>query len=81
MTPPLKNYPPPDPAGTFRSSGTDLLDPEAEAGMGHIELARRADLVLIAPATADFIASMVHGRANSLRCDSGHPARLQLHRR
>jgi len=44
----------------------DLLDPEAEAGMGHIELARWADLVLIAPATADFIASMVHGRANSL---------------
>ena len=45
---------------------SDLLDPEAEAGMGHIELARWADLVLIAPATADFIASMVHGRANSL---------------
>jgi phosphopantothenoylcysteine decarboxylase/phosphopantothenate--cysteine ligase len=34
--------------------------------MGHIELARWADLVLIAPATADFIATMVHGRANSL---------------
>ena len=44
----------------------DLLDPEAEAGMGHIELARWADLVLIAPATADFIVTMVHGRANSL---------------
>ena len=44
----------------------DLLDPEAEAGMGHIELARWADLVLIAPATADFMATMVHGRANSL---------------
>lgn len=44
----------------------DLLDPEAEAGMGHIDLARWADLVLIAPATADFIATMVHGRANSL---------------
>ena len=44
----------------------DLLDPEAEAGMGHIELARWADLVLVAPATADFIATMVHGRANSL---------------
>ena len=44
----------------------DLLDPEAEAGMGHIELARWADLLLIAPATADFIASMVHGRGNSL---------------
>jgi len=44
----------------------DLLDPEAEAGMGHIELARWADLLLVAPATADFIASMVHGRGNSL---------------
>ena len=32
---------------------TSLLDPEAEAGMGHIELARWADLLLIAPATAD----------------------------
>ena len=52
----------------------DLLDPEAEAGMGHIELARWADLLLIAPATADFIASMVHGRGNSLaQCYlSGH---------
>lgn len=45
---------------------SDLLDSEAEAGMGHIELARWADLLLIAPATADFIASMVHGRGNSL---------------
>ncbi len=44
----------------------DLLDPEAEAGMGHIELARWADMLLIAPASADFIASMVHGRGNSL---------------
>ena len=45
---------------------TGLLDPEAEAGMGHIELARWADLLLIAPATADFIASMAQGRGNSL---------------
>lgn len=45
---------------------TGLLDEKAEAGMGHIELARWADLLLIAPATADFIASMVHGRADSL---------------
>jgi phosphopantothenoylcysteine decarboxylase/phosphopantothenate--cysteine ligase len=43
-----------------------LLDEKAEAGMGHIELARWADLLLIAPATADFIATMVHGRADSL---------------
>ena len=45
---------------------SQLLDSEAEAGMGHIELARWADLLLIAPASADFIANMVHGRADSL---------------
>ncbi len=45
---------------------SNLLDTEAEAGMGHIELARWADLLLIAPASADFVANMVHGRADSL---------------
>jgi len=45
---------------------SQLLDSEAEAGMGHIELTRWADLLLIAPASADFIANMVHGRADSL---------------
>ncbi|MFT5451180.1 MAG: phosphopantothenoylcysteine decarboxylase/phosphopantothenate--cysteine ligase [Enterobacterales bacterium] len=45
---------------------TDLLDPEAEAGMGHIELARWADLILIAPATADLIARLAVGMANDL---------------
>ena len=44
----------------------DLLDTEAEAGMGHIELARWADLVLIAPATADFISRLAQGRADDL---------------
>lgn len=44
----------------------DLLDAEAEAGMGHIELARWADLVLIAPATADFIARLAGGRGDDL---------------
>ncbi|QQS55893.1 MAG: bifunctional phosphopantothenoylcysteine decarboxylase/phosphopantothenate--cysteine ligase CoaBC [Candidatus Competibacteraceae bacterium] len=44
----------------------DLLDTQAEAGMGHIELARWADLILIAPATADFIARLAHGMANDL---------------
>lgn len=43
-----------------------LLDTEAEAGMGHIELARWADLVLIAPASANFIARLVQGRADDL---------------
>ena len=44
----------------------DLLDAEAEGAMGHIELARWADLVLIAPATADFIAKLAHGQADDL---------------
>ena len=43
-----------------------LLDPEAEAGMGHIELARWADLLVIAPATADLMARMRAGMANDL---------------
>ncbi len=44
----------------------DLLDPAAEAAMGHIELARWADLVLIAPATADLIARLAQGRGDDL---------------
>ena len=43
-----------------------LLDPEAEAGMGHIELARWADIVLIAPATANFISRVARGVADDL---------------
>lgn len=45
---------------------TDLLDPKAEAAMGHIELARWADAILIAPATANFIATLSQGNANDL---------------
>jgi phosphopantothenoylcysteine decarboxylase/phosphopantothenate--cysteine ligase len=45
---------------------TGLLDPEAEQGMGHIELARWADLLLVAPATADLIARLSIGRADDL---------------
>jgi phosphopantothenoylcysteine decarboxylase/phosphopantothenate--cysteine ligase len=44
----------------------DLLDPEAEAAMGHIELARWADLVLVAPATANSIARSTHGEADDI---------------
>jgi phosphopantothenoylcysteine decarboxylase/phosphopantothenate--cysteine ligase len=43
-----------------------LLDEEAERGMGHIELARWADLILIAPATADCLARLVAGRGDDL---------------
>ena len=45
---------------------TELLDSAAEAGMGHIELARWADQVLVAPATANFIAKLAHGLADDL---------------
>lgn len=45
---------------------TELLDVDAEAGMGHIELARWADLVLIAPASADSLARLVQGRGEDL---------------
>ena len=44
----------------------NLLDTEAEAAMGHIELARWADIVLVAPATADFIARITHGQADDI---------------
>lgn len=44
----------------------DLLDPAAEAAMGHIELAKWADLLLLAPATADLLARLAGGLANDL---------------
>ena len=45
---------------------TELLDSDAEAAMGHIELARWADAVLVAPATADCLARLAQGRADDL---------------
>jgi phosphopantothenoylcysteine decarboxylase/phosphopantothenate--cysteine ligase len=44
----------------------DLLDSETESVMGHIELARWADIIVIAPATADFIARLAAGRGDDL---------------
>ncbi|MFC0049323.1 bifunctional phosphopantothenoylcysteine decarboxylase/phosphopantothenate--cysteine ligase CoaBC [Rheinheimera tilapiae] len=46
--------------------GQSLLDPAAEAAMGHIELAKWADFILVAPASADVIARITHGMANDL---------------
>ena len=43
-----------------------LLDPTAELGMGHIELAKWADLIVVAPASADFMARYSQGMANDL---------------
>ncbi|MFK7861807.1 MAG: bifunctional phosphopantothenoylcysteine decarboxylase/phosphopantothenate--cysteine ligase CoaBC [Granulosicoccus sp.] len=45
---------------------TSLLDAEAEAAMGHIELARWADVILIAPASANTLARLAHGMADDL---------------
>lgn len=45
---------------------TELFDPAAEAGMGHLELARWADEVVVAPASADFMARLASGLADDL---------------
>lgn len=45
---------------------TDLWDQRVPNGMAHIDLAREADAILIAPASADFIAKLAHGTANDL---------------
>ncbi|MGL5429139.1 MAG: bifunctional phosphopantothenoylcysteine decarboxylase/phosphopantothenate--cysteine ligase CoaBC [Vibrio sp.] len=49
-----------------RPVSDSLLDPAAEASMGHIELAKWADMVLLAPATADLIARIAAGMGNDL---------------
>lgn len=49
-----------------RQVRSELFDPAHEAAMGHIELARWADMILIAPASADFIARLAHGLADDL---------------
>ncbi|HYP80593.1 MAG TPA: bifunctional phosphopantothenoylcysteine decarboxylase/phosphopantothenate--cysteine ligase CoaBC [Steroidobacteraceae bacterium] len=49
-----------------REVRSDLWDESAERAMSHIELARWADLILVAPATADFLAHLTHGMADNL---------------
>src|SRR5262245_29025162 len=49
-----------------RPARSDLWDEAAEAAMGHIELARWADEIVVAPATAEFIARLAHGFADDL---------------
>ncbi len=49
-----------------REVHSDLLDPAAEAAMGHIELARWADVIVVAPASANFMAKLGHGIADDL---------------
>jgi phosphopantothenoylcysteine decarboxylase/phosphopantothenate--cysteine ligase len=48
------------------SAFTDLFDPRSEFDVGHIRLARDADLVVVAPATADLMAKMTGGHADDL---------------
>jgi phosphopantothenoylcysteine decarboxylase/phosphopantothenate--cysteine ligase len=45
---------------------TDLFDPQDEHDIGHIRLSREADLIVVAPATADLLAKMAHGLADDL---------------
>lgn len=45
---------------------TDLFDPDSEFDVGHIRLAREADLIIVAPATADLMAKMAGGHADDL---------------
>jgi len=49
-----------------RTVRQDFFDPNDEASIGHIDLARWTDLILIAPASADFMARLAHGLANDL---------------
>jgi phosphopantothenoylcysteine decarboxylase/phosphopantothenate--cysteine ligase len=49
-----------------RAVRDELFDSAAEAAMGHIELARWADLIIVAPATADFLARLAGGHADDL---------------
>jgi phosphopantothenoylcysteine decarboxylase/phosphopantothenate--cysteine ligase len=49
-----------------RAVRDSLWDAAAEAAMGHIELARWAQLIIVAPASADFLARLTHGRADDL---------------
>ena len=49
-----------------RTVRTDLWDAAAEAAMGHIELARWAELIVVAPASADFLARLANGLADDL---------------
>ena len=51
---------------TGREAKISMLDPKAEAGMGHIELARWADLILVAPCTANTMAQLAQGKAPDL---------------
>src|ERR1043165_9621072 len=56
----------------------DLFDPASEAEIGHIKLADEADLLVVAPATADFIARMAAGMADDLLAAVGLATRAPI---
>jgi phosphopantothenoylcysteine decarboxylase / phosphopantothenate---cysteine ligase len=68
LTPAAQHFVTPLAAGALcgERAYTDLFDPQSEFDVGHIRLARDTDLVVIAPATADFIAKMAGGHADDL---------------
>ncbi len=68
MTAAAQHFVTPLSVGTLTGSKvhTELFDRDDEVDVGHIRLARAADLVIVAPATADFMARMAAGRANDL---------------
>ena len=68
MTDAAKEFVTPLAAGALAGDGvfTDLFDPRSEFDVGHIRLAREAELIVVAPATADLLARMAHGLAGDL---------------
>ena len=57
---------------------TELWDEAIPNGMAHIDLSRNADAILVAPASADFIAKLAHGLADDLLSDTVSCARLPV---
>ena len=53
-------------AASVKPVSDSFLDPAAEASMGHIKLAKWADLILLTPAKADLIARIASGMGNEL---------------
>jgi phosphopantothenoylcysteine decarboxylase/phosphopantothenate--cysteine ligase len=68
LTPAAQHFVTPLAAGALAGERayTDLFDPQSEFDVGHIRMARDADLILVAPATADLIARMAFGHADDL---------------
>ena len=68
LTPAARHFVTPLAAGVLAGERafTDLFDPQSEFDVGHIRLARDADLIVVAPATADLLAKMTGGHADDL---------------